>query len=264
MLLAAFVCHADGTADVDDANATPKAVFDDEFGDLESFDDFGVEGFEDEFAAEAPEPVYDPLEPCNRFMTGFNDDLFTYVLDPVLIYGYQAVLPEPARFSIRNFFDNLYYPVSLGSNLLQLKFEAAGTETLRFVINSTIGILGLFDPAREWLGIEPHVEDLGQTLGYWGVGSGFHIVLPFLGPTNLRDMSGDLLDNYINPLYYSGDRRYNLAQNRYAGWGLLTYKEFNELSLYDEEYKAVRKDALDLYPFIRDAYEMRRNKLIEE
>lgn len=245
------------TGDFDDEFSSD---FGDDFEDDEDSDDFD-EGFDEFDAAPA---IYDPLEGYNRFMTKVNDDLFMVVLDPIFITGYQAVVPEPARFSIRNFFDNLNYPISLANNLLQLKLEEAGTETLRFIVNSTIGVLGLFDPADDWLGLESHKEDFGQTLGYWGVGHGFHLVLPILGPSNLRDFSGDLLDFYVNPLYYVEGRNLNLTQNRYQGWGLYGYKEFNKMTLYNKEYKSVRKDALDLYPFLRDAYELRRNKTIKE
>lgn len=223
------------------------------------------DSFDDEFSEDARmEAPYDPLEGFNRAITSFNDALFVHILEPAVMPAYHFVFSEPLRISIRNFFDNLYYPVSLVNNLLQLKLEGAAVETGRFLINSTFGFAGLFDPARNGLHWEPHVEDLGQTLGYYGAGNGFPIVLPFFGPTNLRDMTGDLLDFYVNPIYYVEVRKYNIVDNTYQGWGLVTYKEFNELSLYTKEYESIRKDAIDLYPFLRDAYEQRRNKLISE
>ncbi len=228
----------------------------------EAFDD---EGFGDEFGSdETLNDVFDPLEGYNRFMTAVNDKLFDYVLDPIFIKGYNFIFPEPVRVSVNNFFNNLYFPVSLVNNLLQLKFQNALDETGRFIVNSTFGFAGLFDPAREGLGIEPHKEDLGQTLGYYGVGGGFHIVLPFFGPSNLRDFTGDLLDFYTNPIYFVEGRGYNLVRNTTESWGVAIYKEFNKISLYEKEYKQLRKDALDLYPFLRDAYEQNRNKLISE
>ena len=199
--------------------------FTDEFEE-ELFED---EGFEDEFSA-PQEEIFDPLSGYNRVMTGFNDGLYVYVLDPVLIKGYNYI-PEQARVSVNNFFENLYYPVSVVNNIFQLKAKNTGTETLRFVINSTLGILGLFDPAESWFGFEPHKEDFGQTLGHYGVGGGFHIVLPFFGPTNLRDLSGDFIDFYVNPIYYVDVRKYNIINNTYQGWALITYKEFNKMSL---------------------------------
>ena len=226
-------------------------------------EEFEDEGFEDEFSDDPEEEIFDPLSGYNRIMTGFNDGLYVYVLDPVVLKGYNYI-PEPVRVSVNNFFENLYYPVSVANNILQLKVKHTGTETLRFVINSTLGILGIFDPARSWFGLEQHKEDFGQTLGYYGVGGGFHIVLPFFGPTNLRDLSGDFIDFYVNPIYYVDVRKYNIINNKYQGWALITYKEFNNMSLYTQEYDNVRKDALDLYPFIRDLYEQNREKLIKE
>lgn len=236
----------------DAMNASDSAGFESEaFGD----------DFADEFGTDHVE-VYDPLEGYNRWMTSFNDSLFSYVLEPVFV-GYDAIFPEPIRVSVNNFFNNLYYPVSLVNNLLQLKIDAAYDETARFVVNTTLGFGGFFDPARA-VGLEPHTEDLGQTLGYYGVGGGFHIVLPFFGPTNLRDFSGDLLDFYVNPIYYVDVRGYNMVNNTYEGWALVGYKQLNKFSLYEAEYKELRNNAIDLYPLLRDAYEQNRDKDISE
>jgi len=234
--------------------------FEDEFNDNSDFDD----EFGDEFSADIAEEVFDPLSGYNRVITTFNDTLYVYLLNPLLIKGYNFVLPEEARISVNNFFENLYFPVSFVNNIFQLKFKQTGTEAARFGINSTIGILGLFDPARSWFELEAHKEDFGQTLGYYGVESGFHIVLPFFGPTNLRDLSGDFLDFYVNPIYYVDVRKYNLVNSTYQGWMAITYKEFNKMSLYTKEYDNVREDALDLYPFLRDLYEQNRQKEIKE
>jgi len=244
---------------VDDDDAYAEEFEAEEFGD----DDFGDEDFESEFTAEKKTEVFDPLSGYNRVMTGFNDGLYIFILKPVVFKGYNYI-PEPVRVSVNNFFNNLYYPVSVANNILQLKAEHTGTETLRFLINSTLGVLGLFDPAKSWFGLEEHVEDFGQTLGYYGVGSGFHIVLPFFGPTNLRDLSGDFIDFYVNPIYYVDVRPYNIFANKYQGWGAISYKKLNKMSLYTNEYENVRKDALDLYPFMRDLYEQHRQKEIEE
>ena len=238
-----------------------------EFGDDEedSFDEdeFGDDEFGDEFVTKTKKEIFDPLSGFNRVITSFNDGLYSYVLNPFLFKGYNYI-PEPVRTSVNNFFNNLYYPVSVTNNILQLKYKHTGTETLRFVINSTVGILGLFDPARSWFDIEVHQEDFGQTMGYYGVGGGFHIVLPFFGPTNLRDFTGDFIDFYVNPLYYVDVRKYNVVRHTYQGWMLITFKEFNKMSLYTREYDNVRQDALDLYPFMRDLYEQSRLKQIEE
>ena len=248
--------------DVSDSNATSIESEEESFDDFED-EEFDNDEFSDEFSADIEEELFDPLSGYNRVMTSFNDNLYVYVLDPVLLKGYNYI-PEQARISVNNFFENLYYPVSVVNNIFQLKFKNTGTETLRFAVNSTLGVLGLFDPARSWFGFEPHQEDFGQTLGHYGVGGGFHIVLPFFGPTNLRDLSGDFIDFYVNPIYYVDVRKYNLVNNTYQGWAVITYKEFNNMSLYTKEYENVRQDALDLYPFMRDLYEQNRQKQIEE
>jgi len=243
--------------------STPSESEDDAFAEEFGDDGFEDDAFDDEFVVEKRDEVFDPLSGYNRVMTSFNDGLYSYVLSPVLFKGYN-ILPEQVRVSVNNVFQNLYYPVSVVNNILQLKFKYTGTETFRFVVNSTLGILGIFDPASSWFGFEAHQEDFGQTLGYYGVGSGFHIVLPFFGPTNLRDLSGDFIDFYVNPIYYVDVRKYNVVNNVYQGWGLVTYKEFNKMSLYTKEYENVRQDALDLYPFMRDLYEQSREKKIKE
>ncbi len=227
-------------------------------------DDFVGDAFADEYGAyPTQESVDDPFETVNRWVTSFNDTLFDYVLKPVY-KGYDFIFPKPIRVSIHNVFNNLYYPVSLVNNLLQLKFDHAMSETGRFIVNTTFGFGGMFDPAYEGLGVEPHVEDFGQTLGYYGVGGGPYLVLPFFGPSNLRDFSGDLIDFYANPIYYVPQRKYNIADNTYVGWGLVTYKQFNKLSLYEQDYEALRKSAIDFYPMMRNAYEQNREKEISE
>ena len=231
-----------------------------EFGEDDGFDD---DEFDEEFMVEKTDEVFDPLSGYNRVATSFNDGLYSYVLSPVLFKGYNF-LPEQVRVSVNNVFQNLYYPVSVVNNVLQLKFKYTATESFRFVVNSTLGLLGAFDPAAYWFGFEAHQEDFGQTLGYYGVGGGFHIVLPFFGPTNLRDFAGDFIDFYVNPIYYVDVRKYNVVNNVYQGWGLVGYKEFNKMSLYTKEYENVRDDALDLYPFLRDLYEQSREKKIKE
>ncbi len=245
------------------ANTTVDDFEEDAFEDDDFEDDeFSDDEFSDEFEPPHKE-IFDPLSGYNRVMTSFNDDLYVYVLDPVIFKGYN-LLPHQVRLSVYNFFENLSYPVSLVNNILQLKFKNTGTETLRFLTNSTVGVLGLFNPAESWFGLKPHKEDFGQTLGYYGVGGGFHIVLPFFGPTNLRDLTGDFIDFYVNPIYYVDIRKYNLFQNTYQGWAAISYKEFNKMSLYTEEYNNVRQDSLDLYPFLRDLYEQHRQQQIEE
>lgn len=235
-----------------------SAEIEDEFFD----DDFASE-FEDEFASEVEEE-FDPLSGYNRGMTYFNDTLFRYVIFP-LAEGYVYILPSIVIESVDNFFDNLGYPVRVANNLLQLKFENSIEETGRFVLNSTVGLAGLFDPAEAWFDMEKHDEDFGQTLGHYGVGGGFHIVLPFFGPSNLRDASGIVLDWYIDPFFYQEGRSYNvIAKTFWQSIGLKSFEFFNRNSGNIEAYEALTKDAIDLYPLFKNVYEQRRKQEIEK
>ena len=240
-------------------------VADDEEG---GFDD----EFEDEFSASEKE-VFDPLSGYNSVMTEFNDGFYIFVLDPVA-RGYRWVLPEEARRGVKNFFHNLLFPLRFVNNVLQLKAKNAGEEFLRFSINSTVGILGFWDPAKEWFGLEAHEEDFGQTLGHYGVGGGFHVVLPFLGPSNLRDMFSLYPEMQMDPVNYVENRPYNIPQPEGENLGLsrktlqqseLTLlKTINRESLRIGQYANLKKDAIELYPFLRDIYEQNRAKLIKE
>ena len=240
-------------------------VADDEEG---GFDD----EFEDEFSASEKE-VFDPLSGYNSVMTEFNDGFYIFVLDPVA-RGYRWVPPEEARRGVKNFFHNLLFPLRFVNNVLQLKAKNAGEEFLRFSINSTVGILGFWDPAKEWFGLEAHEEDFGQTLGHYGVGGGFHVVLPFLGPSNLRDMFSLYPEMQMDPVNYVENRPYNIPQpeGEYLGLSrktlqqseLTLLKTINRESLRIGQYANLKKDAIELYPFLRDIYEQNRAKLIKE
>lgn len=210
---------------------------------------------EAEFAEPAEASPIDPLSGYNRFMTQVNDRAYFWVLKPVA-QGYSAVVPEPARLAVGRFFRNLLMPVRFTNNLLQLKPKQAVTELARFTINSTVGFLGFADPAATSFNLQPYPEDFGQTLGYYGVGSGFHIVLPLLGPSNLRDTIGLVPDHFLDPLTYVDEWEIRAA--------LDAHKTVNNTSLRLGEYESIKKDAIDLYPFLRDAYEQRRDKMIEE
>ncbi len=210
---------------------------------------------EDEFTSPAAEPVFDPLSGYNRLMTQVNDRIYFWVLKPVA-QGYAVVLPEGARLAVGRFFRNLLMPVRFVNNVLQLKPEQAATEVVRFIINTTAGVLGFGDPAADSLGLQAYPEDFGQTLGHYGVGSGFHIVLPLLGPSNLRDTLGLIPDYFLDPVSYIEETRVQLV--------VRTYDRVNYTSLHIGEYESLKKDAVDLYTFLRDGYEQRRVRQIEE
>ena len=239
----------------------------------EDFEDDEIDdGFDDEFE-NAEDEIFDQLSAYNSVMTEFNDGFYVFVLDPVA-RGYEWVMPDLAQSGVKNFFHNLLFPIRFVNNALQLKPINAGEELFRFIINSTVGIFGLWDPAKEWFDLEAHEEDFGQTLGYYGVGGGFHIVLPFLGPSNLRDMFSLYPDMQMDPVYYVENRPYNLPkkEGEYLGMSrqavqqsnLLILKTVNQESLRIGQYENLKKDAIELYPFLRDVYEQNRAKLIEE
>ena len=196
-------------------------------------------------------------------MTDFNDMFYTNVLFPVA-RGYGNVVPEGGRVGISRFFTNLQFPIRFVNNVLQFKLSNSGEELLRFCINTTVGLLGFFDPAKAWFDLDAHNEDFGQTLGFYGVGGGFHIVLPILGPSNLRDSVGLVGNWYLDPLVYWENRRYNLLRNNWEALGVKTIDTINETSLHADEYESLKKDALDLYPFFRNVYRQNREKQIEE
>lgn len=195
--------------------------------------------------------VNDPLLNYNKAMTNFNVALYDYGLRPIL-KGYNAITPEFIRIGVRNFFDNLFSPLRFLSNVLQFKFQEAGEEFKRFSANTIMGFGGLMDLASK-MGLKKHPADLGTVLAHWGVGSGFHIVLPVLGPSNLRDALTLPTTWYANPAAYINPTWKNIAINTY-GFG-------NEFSFKLNEIDEVYHNTPNLYPFLRDAYEQRRNEL---
>lgn len=195
----------------------------------------------------------DPLEGYNRAMFGFNDGLDRAVIKP-LASGYKAVMPEFARIGVTNFFSNLG-DLWIGiNNILQGKLGAGVSDFGRFAMNSTVGILGLFDVASN-AGLEKHNEDFGQTLGRWGMGSGAYLVLPVLGPSSVRDgLSLLAVDWHGDPLWYVGNIP---ARNELLGVRLLD----NRANLLDLS-RLAEEAALDHYAYVRDAFLQRRRSLI--
>ena len=195
----------------------------------------------------------DPLESYNRAMFTFNDGVDKAIIKPIAS-GYKAVLPEFARTGVTNFFANLG-DIWIGvNNVLQGKVGAGASDFGRFAINTTVGILGLFDVASN-AGLEKHNEDFGQTLGRWGVGSGAFVVLPVLGPSSVRDaISLFAADWHGDPLWYVGNIP---ARNELYGVRLVD----NRANLLDLGQLA-EDAALDYYSYVRGAYLQRRRSLI--
>lgn len=222
------------------------------------------EEFLDEFADELKvEKKSDPLKSYNEVMTNFNDGLYENILYPVA-NGYRKAVHKDIRKSIDNVFYNLFYPQRLLNNLLQGKFANALEETQYFLLNSTLGFAGLFDVAKEQFDLKSHPEDFGQTLGVWGVGSGIHVVLPILGPSNLRDITGIYPDYYVNVLAYVHHRDHNLLSDSGEALGIKAFETVNYTSLHINDYHTMKEGAIELYPYLRDMYEQYRDKQIKE
>lgn len=189
----------------------------------------------------------DPLEPVNRGIYQFNSTADKYVLRPVA-KGYEFVLPGFARNGINNFFGNLFYPVTIVNQVLQGKFKRGGADLGRLLVNTTIGLGGLIDVASHW-GLPAHGEDFGQTFGRWGVGEGWYLMLPFLGPSTNRDLVGRIVGGPFTPLYYSDDAA--------LIWG---FTLLDAVQTRAQLLKADRllDDQLDPYVFVRSSYLQQR------
>lgn len=155
-------------------------------------------------ARQAYEEANDPFEPLNRGIFTFNDTVDGLVMEPVA-RGYRYIVPSPLRRGVRNVLNNLTMPWSFANAVLQGDPGRAGSALLRFVVNATVGIGGLFDPATD-MGIEYVDEDLGQTLAVWGLGEGFYVVLPLLGPSSLRDTAGLVGEFFGDPAGIAADQ----------------------------------------------------------
>ena len=196
----------------------------------------------------------DPFESFNRTVYQFNDATDKAVLKPVA-KGYQAVVPEAGRMMIGNFFSNLDDVVVTLNDLLELKPVRAAQDAGRFVVNTTVGLAGIADVATA-VGLEKHNKDFGQTLGYWGIGSGPYLVLPVYGPSSVRDGVGLYADARTNPL-----ARVKHVDTRNEAMAIHLVDK--RASLMSTE-KILDEAAPDRYAFIRDAYMQRRQSLIDE
>jgi len=201
--------------------------------------------------------VSDPLEPVNRFFFHFNDKLYFWALKPVA-RAYGAVLPQDFRICIRNAFHNLFFPVRFVNNVLQGKFKNAGIEFSRFAINTTAGVAGFGDPAKDVFGLEIKEEDLGQTFGYWGIGNGIYFCWPILGPSTMRDTVGLFGDSYLSPLGWV------MQNDREDGLALYAGQQVNNTSLVIGDYEAFLESSFDPYISLRDAYIQYRHSKIKD
>lgn len=197
----------------------------------------------------------DPLEGLNRGIYKFNDVADKAVFKPVA-GAYKAVAPNPVQTGVSNFFGNLKTFMTTINQVLQFKFSKAAESATRFVVNSTVGIVGLIDVASK-TGIPQYTEDFGQTLGHWGVGNGAYLMLPVLGPSTLRDTAGLFVDySYLDPVSY--------VENVPVRNSLYAMRFVSIRASYLPGSDLLDEAALDPYTFMRDAYLQRRESQIAD
>jgi phospholipid-binding lipoprotein MlaA len=219
----------------------------------ESFDD--DLDFPDEEGEEEVVEIADPLFYWNTAMYHFNDKFYLWILEPVA-KGYKRVVPETARTGVKNFFHNILFPVRFTGCVLQGKGSAACGELGRFCINSTAGMAGFINIVKDKPEFNPPEEDVGQAFGRWGIGNGFYIVWPFLGPSTLRDSVGLVGDHFLHPVSY--------VTPQTASMGIKAYDVVNKTSFRIGDYESLKEGAIDPYLAIRDAYIQYRKKKVDE
>ena len=198
----------------------------------------------------------DPWEGFNEIMFNFNREILDrYILKPAAS-AWDFVLPDPVQKGVHNLFDNLAVVRRVVNNALQLKFVGASKEVARFAINSTVGIVGLLDVARDGFGIEQSDEDMGQTFGRWGAPPGPYLVLPFLPPLTVRDGIGYAIDSAMTPYIY--------FLPWYATMGGGAINIVNERSLNLDRFERVAETTVDLYSAVRNAYLQRRAAAVRQ
>ena len=210
-------------------------------------DDFQTTQIEDE--------VYDPLEPINRAIFSFNNVADRIVLEPIA-KGYKK-LPSPIQSGISNFLSNLRTPLVVVNQILQGQGENAFESSGRFLVNSTVGVFGLFDVAEKF-GLEEKEEDFGQTLATWGVGDGFYVVLPLFGPSNVRDTTGMILTMVTDPMnaYFVSEGEAWMVPMRTA------VNAVDQRSKIIDEVNALRDNSVDYYAAVKSSYYQNRNAAI--
>ena len=234
----------------------PSGEFDKDDEEILLMEETVVEGtFEDPFATES-EPVQDPWEPFNSSTFTLNYNIDRYALKPVARV-YSVFVPPDVQDSLGNAFDNLGFASRFLNSVFQGKFDRAGTEMQRFLLNSTLGVGGLFDVATHMFGIEvPPAEDTGQTLATYGVASGPYLVLPLLPPMTVRDAVGYAGDIFMNPVNYFIPFAPNL--------GLNATDRVNDRAINLETFEGLEESTIDLYGAVRSGYMDRRAKDIQE
>ena len=235
----------------------------------EPYDPFAKQGEE-----LSEEEDYDPWEPYNTVVFNFNRKLDQYLVKPVA-KGYNAVVPDSVQRGISNMFFNIRFVPRMFNNLFQGKVKGAGIELSRFLINSTAGLAGFFDPAARFLDLQTPVEDFGQTLGYYGVKPGPYLLIPLWPvPFTIRDGAGFIVDLALDPFnwlvlpFFPIEGAPILVKNEdtafFANLGMRAFYILNERSLSLETFEGVEEATLDLYSAVRNAYLQKRARAIRE
>jgi phospholipid-binding lipoprotein MlaA len=201
----------------------------------------------------------DPLEPMNRLFFDFNQRLDRHAALPAASF-YTETVPLPARRGAHNFLSNLGGPVNVVNDLLETQFGNAGNAAARFLINSTIGVAGIFDVATDW-GLPARDRDFGETLGVYGVPQGPYLVLPFRGPTAVRDLGGNYIDGFFSPLYYW---HVQYTGKQYIGLVKSTIGSVDNRANNIVTYQDIERASVDFYATMRAYYRQRRQRQVED
>jgi phospholipid-binding lipoprotein MlaA len=213
-------------------------------------------------AQAAPEEPYDPIEPVNRAIFDFNDGVDHYVLEPVA-RGYRENLPDFVQTGVGNFFENLRYPSYLVSDIFQGKFGQILDHTGRFLINTTVGVGGLFDFATDW-GLPVHDEDFGIALAYNGVPSGPYLVIPILGPSNVRDGFGRIVDAFLDPIGWVGYTSLSAGTKVAIAASALGVKLVHTRAGLLQAVETAKESSVDYYLFVQGAYYQHRHGILTD
>ena len=215
------------------------------------------EDLEDPFASESDAPdMPDPFEGYNRFMFDFNEGFYDNLMEPV-VRGYRDTVNEGVRMGISNIFDNAMAPLKLVSSFLQGDLDKTGRVIGRTIINTTLGLGGMFDVADKAFGIEDVNEDLDQALGSWGVPTGPYVVLPLFGPSSVRNIFGRVGGIFLSPTYH-------FAPGVEVGGGLTVTDQINDTSFIVDDIEQLEVSTIDKYESVRDFYGQYRDGLLKE
>ena len=200
----------------------------------------------------------DPIEPTNRVFYEINNGIDSVIMRPAAI-AYRAVVPRPIRAGVHNVLNNLGTPVELGNDILEAKPRRAGDTTMRFLINTTVGVLGVFDFAKDW-GYPDHDADFGMTMGLWGLPAGPFLFLPVLGPSDPRDALGFGVDQVMDPITWVGQGAAVTALK----WTRFGLNAVDQRERHLDDVENIKKTALDPYATFRSLYRQHRESQIQD